>query len=471
MVGYNEKFNNSIERHALDLKDEAIFRNPNPINVTFYDMKKFDQVNPVIGKLAAQVEASKLTEQEINQKLLDNFEADTIEAKLDKLKYGSPDDDDDDDDNKKGPGGMPGGTPVPPKTPLDDVDELQKRLDRLRGNNVSPHNIPEKNAKIIQRKNSEKVINQQLRQRQKELSNLPKGNVGKKRSSIRSSLKFRLPETPPATPFDDYWDDVADQWIKSTSVSGPPEPPLFDYERDFRPLSRSAQKAHLPPITPKTTLPPPPSNTPRETSFLTPEGSVSSLHNKLPFIAPIPSKPNINNFSRPITDITDQKNNTISITPKKIPLPPIGQKQLSKQLHKIFRDVDDTIQERADTFKERNSDIDDLVEKVGRTEGSKSTFEFEFFSGGENFKFNSFVKAFGLTTKNFAFVDFLQSDFCKDILLTNALKIHIETGNIYYNDIDTNESIFEFITNQQNTSKGVINNEFKFDGNYKQYFD
>ena len=49
-------------------------------------MKKFDQVNPVIEKLTAQVKASKLTEKEINEKLL----------RLDKLKYG-----DDDDDNKK----------------------------------------------------------------------------------------------------------------------------------------------------------------------------------------------------------------------------------------------------------------------------------------------------------------------------------------------------------------------------------
>ena len=86
------------------MKDDPIFRNPNPINVTFYDMKKLDQVNPVIRKLAAQVKASKLTEQELNQKLLDNFEADTLQARLDKLKYGSPDDNDDDDDNKKGRG-------------------------------------------------------------------------------------------------------------------------------------------------------------------------------------------------------------------------------------------------------------------------------------------------------------------------------------------------------------------------------
>ena len=99
VVGYDEKFNNAIVRHALDFKDEAIFRNPNPINVTFYDMKKFDQVNPVIRKLAAQVKASKLTEKEINEKLLRNWEADELQLRLDKLKYG-----DDDDGNKK-PGG------------------------------------------------------------------------------------------------------------------------------------------------------------------------------------------------------------------------------------------------------------------------------------------------------------------------------------------------------------------------------
>ena len=62
IVAFDEKFNNAILRHSLDLKDQAIFRNPNPINVTFHDMKKFDLVHPVIGKLATQVKASKLTD-------------------------------------------------------------------------------------------------------------------------------------------------------------------------------------------------------------------------------------------------------------------------------------------------------------------------------------------------------------------------------------------------------------------------
>ena len=45
------------------------------------------------------------------------------------------------------------------------------------------------------------------------------------------------------------------------------------------------------------------------------------------------------------------------------------------------------------------------------------------------------------------FVVFLQTDYCKDILQSNDLKIHIETGSIYDQDADTNESIFEFMKN------------------------
>ena len=82
---------------------------------------------------------------------------------------------------------------------------------------------------------------------------------------------------------------------------------------------------------------------PKEISFLYPEGSVSPLRNKLPNIAPLPSRPSIDNFSRPITEIIDQKDNIISIKPKKPVLEPIGQIQLIEQLQGIFPNVDQTI--------------------------------------------------------------------------------------------------------------------------------
>ena len=201
----------------------------------------------------------------------------------------------------------------------------------------------------------------------------------------------------------------------ASTTSGPPPPTqptsLFDYDRDFPPLSKHILAKNLPPI-----------NQSRETSFLSPEGSSSPLRNKLPNIAPLPSRPSVDNFSRPITEITDEKTNTKSITPKNPVLPPIGQRQLSQQLQKIFPDVDSTIEKTFETFKERSEDIDELIKKLGETDenADQVTFEFEFFAGGKNQKFDSFIKKYGLTNENMLFVDFLQTDYCKEILQSNS---------------------------------------------------
>ena len=63
-----------------------------------------------------------------------------------------------------------------------------------------------------------------------------------------------------------------------------------------------------PPPLPKKPAPQTPAST--ETSFLS-EESVSPLRNKLPTIAPLPSRQSVDNFSRPITEITDGRNNAI----------------------------------------------------------------------------------------------------------------------------------------------------------------
>ena len=202
-MGYDEKFNNAIFRHSLDLKDEAIFCNPNPINVTFHDMKKFNLVNLVIGKLAMQVKASKLTDYQLTKTILQQGEIDELQQRLDKLKY----------DVKKmmtmmmiiiiiiiiegevAVGGRRPGPPDPPTTPQQEMDDIVRRLDYLRGNtpDVSPDNTREQNSRIIVRKNNKKFVNQQVKQRQREISNLPKGIVNKR----KSSMNFNFPETPP----------------------------------------------------------------------------------------------------------------------------------------------------------------------------------------------------------------------------------------------------------------------------------
>ena len=159
---------------------------------------------------------------------------------------------------------------------------------------------------------------------------------------------------------------------------------------------------------------------------------------------------------RLITQITDEKSNTIAITPKR-PVPKIEERDLSQQLQSIFPDVNETIKEEPETFKEKIKDFDEIINKVSNIDDDQDEqkiFEFEFFTGGKNQKFDSFVQKFGLSSENIEFLGFLQWDYCKEILENNELKINIETGNIYYKSNDTNESVFEFMKNQQDSSKG-----------------
>ena len=69
------------------------------------------------------------------------------------------------------------------------------------------------------------------------------------------------------------------------------------------------------------------------------------------------------------------------------------------------------------------------------------------------------------------FLDFLQSDLCKKIMICNKLKIYIEAGNIYYDNNDANESIVSFLCNQQNPINGIINFDFVYGESYKDYFN
>ena len=96
---------------------------------------------------------------------------------------------------------------------------------------------------------------------------------------------------------------------------------------------------------------------PRELRFLFSDGtkpeSLSPLRNRLK---------NIDNFARPITQMTDEKNNTIAITPKR-PVPKIEEINLSEQPQSIFPDNDQTIKQELETFKEKIDDLDKIVEK------------------------------------------------------------------------------------------------------------
>ena len=157
---------------------------------------------------------------------------------------------------------------------------------------------------------------------------------------------------------------------------------------------------------------PQPTSTPRETSFLFPE-SLSPLRNRLPNIAPVPSRPSIDNFARPLTRIIDDKTNSIEVIPKK-PTPDINETNLSGQLQEIFQNGNEVIKEDSEKSKEK-IDLNEILNKIGEDDDKddKKIFEFEFFTGGKKPKFDKYIRNFGLTSDNLEFLDFIQSEYCK----------------------------------------------------------
>ena len=80
-------------------------QNPNPLNLTFPDIKKFDIQNTIIGNLFSQVKTSKLNDKDITRKILGDLETAKLEDRLEELKKLinlneiSDNNDDNDDDN------------------------------------------------------------------------------------------------------------------------------------------------------------------------------------------------------------------------------------------------------------------------------------------------------------------------------------------------------------------------------------
>ena len=89
--GGDEKFNNAVLRRALDLKNNDLFRNPQPITLLFNDVERFHQQNPIIGKLASQINVSKLSNEDLTKRQLFQGEISKIEDRSYNLKYGKSD--------------------------------------------------------------------------------------------------------------------------------------------------------------------------------------------------------------------------------------------------------------------------------------------------------------------------------------------------------------------------------------------
>ena len=98
--------------------------------------------------------------------------------------------------------------------------------------------------------------------------------------------------------------------------------------------------------------------------------------------------------------------------------------------------------------------------------------DLDFFAGGDKNSRKLMKTAASyigeLNQSNRVFLEYLSSNFGARLLTKNKLKIHLESGQFFHNNIITNESIYDFLLKQQDETKRelypevLVGNDFKF---------
>ena len=277
----------------------------------------------IIGKLAAQIKANKLSIEDLRKKIIMQGEVEKIQKRLAEIKKWRTrstrlDDDDNFGAGAGGAGGSDSGGNGPPRP--GEIEELNSRLNATRSGRLTSSFIPSTEHDPDENADMQDILNNRLNtlrygptkkyltRRQKWIDNatqIPKGLVNARRGEL-------FPDEFPS----------------------PPGPDFFE----------------------------PPPVVPADDSFIRPDD-----------LPDVPQTPIIDKFSRPLTKMVDDQKNTIEVTPKK-PEADIEEKNLSQSLAELFPDINEVLEE--DKKNEGNQDVIENLEEILSNIDRETPFEF-----------------------------------------------------------------------------------------------
>ena len=113
--------------------------------------------------------------------------------------------------------------------------------------------------------------------------------------------------------------------------------------------------------------------------------------------------------------------------------------------------------------------------KKDRAEARDETFDMDldFYAGGDKNSKKLMANAVSyigqLNKSNQLFLEYLSSNFGAFVLNKNKLKIHLESGQFFHNDVITNESIYDFLLKQQDETKKELQVEVLIGNDFEVY--
>ena len=92
-----------------------------------------------------------------------------------------------------------------------------------------------------------------------------------------------------------------------------------------------------------------------------------------------------------------------------------------------------------------------------------------FFYRGDSQQLVDALEFIGLSTINREFATFLLSDHGRQTMTQNKLSIHVESGDIFYNNHNTAENLYSFLLSQQNDEAAYFPKKFSYNNSFEKY--
>ena len=112
-------------------------------------------------------------------------------------------------------------------------------------------------------------------------------------------------------------------------------------------------------------------------------------------------------------------------------------------------------------------DISGMKEKMDET--GQVPESIYFFYGGDSQNFVDALEFIGLSPINREFAAFLLSDLGRQVMTQNKLSIHVESGDTFYDNQNTEENFYSFLLSQQNDEAAYVPKNFSNSNTFGKY--
>ena len=109
------------------------------------------------------------------------------------------------------------------------------------------------------------------------------------------------------------------------------------------------------------------------------------------------------------------------------------------------------------------------TDKIRDTMDEKGEIPKSIYYGGDSEQFNNALEFIGLSPINREFGAFLMFDLGCKIMTQNKLTIHVDSGDIFYDNHNTGENFYSFLLSQQNDEAAYVPKKFSYRDSFESY--